>query len=132
MPFHPVDFPHPHQERVTMWRELFAGVVIAIGLLSGCASIHSSPPQEGTPRAIALRQCNQLAFTRLGWYDGPIDGLPSDAWKEAVQGYMARFQLRSVDYGPHSPFRRALIEARSEQDYVQCMEAAARIRAEAR
>jgi hypothetical protein len=84
-------------------------------------------PQEGTPRAIALRQCNQQAFSGLGWYNGPLDGLPSEAWKEAVQGYMARFQLRSVDYGPQSPFRRALIEARSDQDYYRCMEAAARI-----
>ena len=95
-------------------------------------STSSSPSQEGTPRAIALRQCNQQAFSRLGWYDGPIDGLPSDAWKEAVQGYMARFQLRSVDYGPQSPFRRALLEANSEQDYFRCMEAAARVGGDAR
>jgi hypothetical protein len=121
MRFHPVDVPYIHQQ----WRELLAGVVIMIGLLSGCTTMHSSPPQEGTPGAIALRQCNQLAFSRLGWYDGPIDGLPSEAWKEAVQGYMARFQLGSVDYGPQSPLRRALMEARSEQDYFRCMEATA-------
>jgi hypothetical protein len=115
-----------------MWREVFAGAVIVIGLLSGCTTRHSSPPQEGTPRAIALRQCNQQAFSRLGWYDGQIDGLPSEGWKEAVQRYMARFQLRSVDYGPQSPLRRALIEDNSEQDYYRCMEAAARIGDEAR
>jgi hypothetical protein len=107
-----------------MWR--LVALLIVIHVLPGCTTMRASPPQEGTPRALALRQCNQQAFSRLGWYEGPTDGRLSDDWTEAVQGYMARFQLRSVDYGPQSPFRRALIEARLEQDYYRCMEAAAR------
>jgi hypothetical protein len=115
-----------------MWRLMLAGIVIVITLLLGCTTKHSSLPVEGTPRAIALRQCNQQAFSELGWYDGPMDGLPSESWKEAVQRYMTRFQLRSVDYGSGSPLRRALIEANSEQDYYRCMEAADRIGKETR
>jgi len=111
-----------------MWQGLVvAAFMIMIYWLSGCTTTHSSLPVEGTPFALALRQCNQQAFSRLGWYKGPIDGRIYDDWVDAVQGYMARFQLRTVDYGPQSPFRRALIEARAEQDYYRCMRAAARI-----
>jgi hypothetical protein len=109
-----------------MWRLVVAGIVIV--LLSACATMRSSPPVEGTPSAIALRQCNQQAYSRLGWYDGPIDGLPSDGWKEAVQGYMARFPLSYPDYGPRSPLHRALIESGTEQEYYQCMRTAAELR----
>jgi hypothetical protein len=109
-----------------MWQLVL--VAVAVGLLSGCTTMHSSPPAEGTPQAIAIRQCNQQAYSYLGWYNGPIDGLPSERWKEAVQQYMARFQLSSLDYGPQSPLRRALIDANLNDKYFRCMEAAGRVR----